>query len=315
MHDAERLIASVRFPVVFQHLLAFIRIWAQRVGLYGQVFSYLGGFSWAILCAYICHTSLSSAHRLCSTEQFFRLVKTFFSFYAQFDWSSQSLRLQVNSSRSTVDSEHQPEFLNRGAMRILCPSPPFVNSSRSTIKSTRQLLIEAFQEVSILLGASESNEECLRRILSLPGRFPHRSIQSIIQLRLSGRTLSELMQWIGWVKSRLARFLAECEDDCGLFVQTQHTVEFRGDPLERFYCIGFTDDVRVLSRHGPSKESLDRFFDQVRCCSYRTGTMKLSYKFLAIADWLLQFERNEVVRIEHWPFDTVLSDKIVPKIF
>lgn len=291
MHDAERLIASVRFPVVFQHLLTFIRIWAQRVGLYGQVFSYLGGFSWAILCAHICHTSSSSAHRLCSTEQFFLLVKTFFSYYAQFDWTSRSLCLQLNSNRSTDGSEHQSEFLNRGAMRILCPSPPFVNSSRSTIKSTRQLLIEAFQEVSTLIVTSESNEECLEKILFLPGHFPHRSIQSILQLRLSGRTLSELMQWIGWMKSRLARFLTECEDDCGLFVQTQHTVESRGDPLERFYCIGFTEDVRVLSRYGPSKESLDRFFDQLRFCAYRTGTMKFSYKFLTIADWFLQFDQ------------------------
>ena len=56
VHDIERLLAYARSPPIFQHLLTFIRTWAQHVGLYGQAFGYLGGYSWAILCAHICHS-------------------------------------------------------------------------------------------------------------------------------------------------------------------------------------------------------------------------------------------------------------------
>ncbi|CAF4439246.1 unnamed protein product, partial [Rotaria magnacalcarata] len=107
VHDIERLIVYARFPPIFQHLLSFIRTWAQNVGLYGQIYGYLGGYSWAILCAYICHNYLSSNDSYFLLEEFFNLVEKFFSTYSHFNWSLESVRLcsKLNYSRQTsVDS-------------------------------------------------------------------------------------------------------------------------------------------------------------------------------------------------------------------
>ncbi|CAF4791566.1 unnamed protein product, partial [Rotaria socialis] len=84
VHEIEYLLVHVRSPPIFQYLLTFVRTWAQRVGLYGRVYGYLGGYSWAILCAYICHKFLAPIKSLSSIEQFsieefFSLVQQFFS--------------------------------------------------------------------------------------------------------------------------------------------------------------------------------------------------------------------------------------------
>lgn len=272
VHDIERLITYVRFPVIFQHLLIFIRTWAQNVGLYGQVYGYLGGYSWAILCAYICHKYFPSLNSNFSLEQFSLLVKNFFSTYSQFNWSYESLRLY--SHHSSCD--------NHGSMCILCPNSPHNNASRSTINSTRYLIIQAFQD-----ALNKNFEDILR----ISNEFPDKTIKAIFQLTLSGETLNELNQWIGYMKSRLAHFLDDCENECNLFVQTDNKIEIRKKSLERFYSIGFQLNEQILSRHRDFYYSLNKFLDQFKICTFRTDTMKISYKLMSINQW--NNERNK----------------------
>lgn len=252
--------------MIFQYLLTFIRVWAQNVGLYGQVYGYLGGFSWAILCASICREHLPKHLELLSLDQFFHLVKKFFSTYANFNWSHHSIRLYPHHlSRDT-----------RGAMQILCPSPPYDNSSRSTTRSTLQLIVQAIRQ---------AHDEETEAILDLTNEFPDPSIQSIIQLTLSGQNITELNQWIGYMKSRLAHFLTNCEDNCQLFVQTDHRVECRGNTLERLYSLGFQSKENAISRDQEFSQTLRKFLDQFIICPWRTKTMKLSYKLVSIKQW------------------------------
>ena len=260
------MITYVRCPVIFQHLLTFIRTWAQNVGLYGQVYGYLGGFSWAILCAHICRQYLPSNLEMFSLDQFFQLIKKFFSTYANFNWTHDSISLYP----------HHRSGDTRGAMQILCPSPPYDNSSRSTINSTQSLIIEGFRQ------ACEKEDDA---ILELSHRFPHSTIQSILQLTLAGQTINELNQWVGYMKSRLAHFLIECEDNCRLFVQTDHRMECRDKPLERFYSLGFQLNEEIVSRNREFYYALNKFLDQFKSCVWRTNTMKFSYKLMSIKQW------------------------------
>jgi hypothetical protein len=165
---------------------------------------------------------------------------------------------------------------NRGSMRILCPNPPFNNTSRSTTDSTRYLIIQGFENAY--------GKPC-KDILQLTNEFPDRTIQSIFQLTLSGQTIAELNQWIGYMKSRLAHFLTDCEDECDLFVQTDHQIERGKVPLERFYSIGFQLNEQILSRHREFYYCLNKFLDQFKICSFRSKTMKISYKLMSLHQW------------------------------
>jgi len=161
-------------------------------------------------------------------------------------------------------------------MRILCPNPPFINTSRSIINSTRYLIIQAFQN-----ACGKTCED----ILQLSNQFPDKTIQSIFQLKLSGETINELNQWIGYMKSRLAHFLTDCEDECDLFIQTDNKIELRKKSLERFYSIGFQLNEQILSRHREFYYCLNKFLDQFKLCSFRSETMKISYKLMSKNDW------------------------------
>jgi hypothetical protein len=162
-------------------------------------------------------------------------------------------------------------------MRILCPNPPYNNTSRSTINSTRYLIIQAFENAC---------EKTCENILKLSNQFPDKTIQSILQLTLSGQTINEINQWIGYMKSRLAHFLTDCEDECNLFVQTDNKIEIgKIKNLEKFYSIGFQLNEQILSRHRQFYYCLMKFLDQFKICSFRSETMKFSYKLMSINDW------------------------------
>ena len=170
-------------------------------------------------------------------------------------------------------------------MRILCPSPPFNNTSRSTINSTRDLIIQGFQHVHEIIEKVINYKDTLKEILQVSNLFPDKTIQSVLQLTLSGQTINELNQWLGYMKSRLAHFLTDCEEECNLFVQTDTKVTVRNKILERFYSIGFQVNEQILSRHRQFYYSLNKFFDQFKLCSFRSETMKISYKLMSIHDW------------------------------
>lgn len=271
----------VRCPIIFQHLLTFIRTWAQHVGLYGQVYGYFGGYSWAILCAYVCHQSFSTVQDHYSLDDFFRLVQQFFSIYSHFDWSHCSLSLRAVSDRYR-DQLEQLEYLNHGAITIHCPTPPFSNSARSTIRSTVQLVVEAFQCGASLL--TPANASSLRSLLDQSSIFPHARIRSALELRLSAKNTAELDAWLGWLRSRLARFLTDCENDCQLFVQSQPKMECRENELQRFYSIGFSTDANTLAKDRAFYHCLDDFLRQFHTCPYRTSTMLLSYKLIPMSN-------------------------------
>ncbi|CAF4612745.1 unnamed protein product, partial [Rotaria sp. Silwood2] len=229
VHEIERLLIYIRSPPIFQHLLTFIRAWAQHVGLYGQVYCYLGGYSWAILCAYICHTYLSPIKSLSSIghfpiDEFFLLAQRFFSTFDQFNWSSQAFCLYSKSYKQMTLSD-KSSVHNRGSMRILSQSPPYNNTEHSTTNCTRDLIIQGFQCVLQLLDSvniitCEDKRNALKQILELNNDFPNEKTKSLLQLTLSSENIHELHEWIGWIKSRLVRFINDCEEECHLIIET-----------------------------------------------------------------------------------------------
>ncbi|CAM4806452.1 unnamed protein product [Rotaria magnacalcarata] len=297
VHDIERLLIHVYSPPIFQHFLTFIRAWAQKVGLYGQVYGYLSGYSWAILCAYICHKflaplkSLSSIEEF-SIEEFFSLVQQFFSTFAHFNWSANALRLYPKSYKQKTLAGRSLAH-NRGSMRIISPSTPFNNTGRSTINSTRDLISEGFERVVQLLTTintitSEDKWNALKQILELPHEFPSEKVKSILRLTFSSENGQELDEWIGWTKSRLGHFLNDCEEECHLSIQTQNSIEYRSNNIEGFYGIGFQLDPQSLNRNRKFFDCLKKFLDQFNLCPNRTDSMKISQDVISAHDWKLE---------------------------
>ena len=261
------------------------------------MYGYLSGYSWAILCAHICHLFLSSIQTLSSIEHFsidqlFSLVENFFSTYAQFNWSSQALRLHPKSYKQMSYFE-KSSARNRGSMRIISPSPPFNNTGRSTTNSTRDLIAQGFQHVVELLDrintiTPEDKSNALKQILELTNDFPNETIKSLVQLTLSSESRNDLDEWIGWMKSRLAHFLNDCENECHLSIQTQSSIEYQSNNTEAMYSIGFQLDEQTLSHHRNFSHWLNQFLDQFNLYPNRKESMKISHKLISTHDWKLE---------------------------
>ena len=295
MHGNERLIIYARYPIIFQHLTSFIRTWAQHVGLYGQSYGYLSGYTWAVLCAHICHSSIISIEDF-SLDQFFDLVEKFFSTYAKFPWINQSLDFHGNSLKGVK------EVLNRGAMRISSPCPPYNNTARVTFVSTRDLIVQGFQHVVDLLveidtSTPDGKIHAMQKILELENEFPMKKVQSLLELTLSSANPSELEEWIGWLRSRLAFFLNTCEERCRLSFQTQNTVEYRANHTEAVYSIGFFVDEKSLNQNQKFSNALKQFLEQFTLYPNLQESMKISHQIRSTFDWTLERTQPKSQRI------------------
>lgn len=284
MHDIERLLLHARSPPIFQHLLAYIRAWAQHTGIYGQVCGYLCGYAWAILCSHTCHRYLSPIKSVKSIENFsiddfFSLVKLFFSTFEQFNWSTETFTLHSQSSEPIVDGERSA-VCNRGAMRILSPSPPFTNAARATKKSTRKIIVDRFRHVSRLLDSQKS--VALEEILEQNHQFPNENMKSIIQFTIASKTLEELDSWIGWIKSRLSFFFSDCEETCHYVFQPQSNIEYQSNRMQALYAIAFPVEQNVLEQSQKFTTCLQRFISQTNGFSNRTQSMTFSHRIMSI---------------------------------
>ena len=184
-------------------------------------------------------------------------------------------------------------IFQRGSMRILSPTPPHDNSARATMVSTRDIIVRSFQHVENLLEtintvSSEDKFNALKQILELKVNFPTDKIQAIIEFTLSTANANELDEWIGWMKSRLAYFMNDCESKCNLFVQGSNSIEYRSSKNEGIYCIGFEVDDERLKTHRSFPYCLDRFLLQCNSYSNRRESMKISHKLISVQDWKLQ---------------------------
>ena len=236
-------------------------------------------------------SSLSSIENF-SIDDFFQLVYRFFFTYAQFPWSTQSIHLHAASSKQIIHSQ-KSSVHNRGAMRIISPISPFNNTGRSTFDSTRDLIVQGFQRVVELLdqintSTTEDKTNALKQILELNNDFPNAKIKSFLQLTFSCGNENELDEYIGWMKSRLAYFLNDCEEKCHFTFQTQNTIEQKSETTEALYSIGFQSDEETLNRHQTFNNRLNKFIDQLNLYPNRTDTMNVSHKLISIHDWKLE---------------------------
>ncbi|RAQ60017.1 poly(A) polymerase pla1 [Aspergillus flavus] len=149
MHYLQRTIPDL---ASFRLAYRFIKIWAQRRGIYSSKLGYLGGIHITLLLARICTLSFRQAGTISAAD----IITTFFKHYAQFNWEK-----QVVYDPSFYKSPPRYFRPQREPLVILSQHQPKVNVARAASIPSTRTLVQEFQRADKLLSQQDVTWEQL----------------------------------------------------------------------------------------------------------------------------------------------------------
>lgn len=144
VRTAELIMRSVGNLQEFRVFLKLIKLWAKNNFIYSSVMGYLGGISYAILCAKIC--------QLYPNYSVVNLIERFFFIYSLWIWDEMPVLLQSlctspdKCPNSKLLQFQWDEKAERTEMSIITPAFPCMNSSHTVSITTAQIIRKAFRK-------------------------------------------------------------------------------------------------------------------------------------------------------------------------
>lgn len=190
---------------LFQSLISFVKYWAKQRGIYSNAFGYLGGISYAILCAYACRDFKGKGQE--SDNTLVELIKHFFSLFSKWKWP-----------QSVALSDHRPKdgSKHKSPLPIYLPVYPYANSTRNVTSSTQKIIISELKRAHDLLFAQDDNASSLSSLLdkvveSSESQFAS-SYKKYISIQVSaGGDRLTFDKWFGWVRSRIIHLIVSLD--------------------------------------------------------------------------------------------------------
>lgn len=193
----------------FRTVLRFIKLWAERRGVYSNVVGYLGGVNWAIVVAHVCLMYPTGVPSF--------LVHRVFKVMARWPWPAPVMlrRLedfQEDSSLGLTMWDPRWNLRDRShLMPIITPAYPAVNSSYNVSESTLAVMREEFargDQVSQKIADSNGPPDwgCLLE----PCPF-FQMFKNYLQVDVKAPNEIDFRAWDGWVHSRVRQLVMKLE--------------------------------------------------------------------------------------------------------
>ncbi|KAL9148881.1 hypothetical protein ABFS82_12G072700 [Erythranthe guttata] len=226
-----RLVPNVK---IFCTALKCMRLWAKQRGIYSNVSGFLGGINLALLVARVCQMYPNAIPSM--------LVTRFFRVYDQWRWplpvmlcpvEEGSLGLQIWDPRTNcMDKLHR--------MPIITPAYPSMNSSYNVSASTLQFMVQEFHRGNEICKAIEVSKGSCWDSLFEPFAF-FEAYRNYLQIDIAAKDGVDLLNWKGWVESRIRLLTLKIERDTNGMVQCHpHPGEFseKSKPFQHNYFMG-----------------------------------------------------------------------------
>ncbi|KAH6805347.1 polymerase 1 [Perilla frutescens var. frutescens] len=224
-----RLVPNIQ---TFRTTLRCMRLWAKRRGVYSNVTGFLGGINWALLVARICQLYPNALPSM--------LVSRFFRVYNLWRWPNPVMLCPIQEGSlglSFWDPRRNYKDRNH-LMPIITPSYPCMNSSYNVSTSTLQVMLEEFHRGNELCEAIEANNLSWDALFE-PFAF-FEAYKNYLQIDIAAETDDDLMNWKGWVKSRIRLLTLKIERDTNGLLGHPNPSEFsdKSKPFHHSYFMG-----------------------------------------------------------------------------
>ncbi|KAK6925355.1 polymerase, nucleotidyl transferase domain, partial [Dillenia turbinata] len=187
----------------FRTTLRCMRFWAKRRGVYSNVAGFLGGINWALLVARICQLYPNALPNM--------LVSRFFRVYTQWRWPNPVMLCAIEEGSLGLpvwDPRRNPKDRFH-LMPIITPAYPCMNSSYNVSSSTLRIMTDEFQRANEICEAMEMNKADWDTLFEPSPFFD--SYKNYLQIDITAENADDLMNWKGWVESRLRQLTLKIE--------------------------------------------------------------------------------------------------------
>lgn len=193
--EADALLARATARVTperFRSLLISVKRWARARALVSNAFGLLGGFSWAVLAAWVCARDEGAFD---SDEA---LLARFFSVFAEWEWPR-----PVSLDPAGDDHELQGA---RDRMPVLTPLAPFRNSARNVTRSTLAVLRDELARGARILAGGGTE-----RLDAPIDPFAAGAQDAYLVTEASSRSPADLRECVGFIESRVIGLVLDLE--------------------------------------------------------------------------------------------------------
>lgn len=219
----------------FRFTLRAIKLWAQRRGIYGNVYGFPGGIAWAILVARICQLYP------CATGAV--IVGKFFHLMSKWNWP-QPVMLKVHQEQGPLNVRvwnpvlYAPDRAH--LMPIITPAYPGMCTTHNITPSTKTIIMREIDRANAIANDIYDGKKPWSALFEKHSFFT-KDYKHYLSIHTASRSKEAQQIWSGYVQSRVRRLISLIE------------VSAKGVKLAHPYVKGFdrthvcrVDDIKAI---------------------------------------------------------------------
>merc|ERR1719508_190019 len=179
----------------FRLTLRVVKLWARKNGIYGNIFGFLGGASWAISVAKVCQMAGDEGSRRSCAN----MIYWFFHTFVQWNWPEPVYIKKVGEQSYPAWNPAMNHYDREHAMPIITPSIPHMNSAVNVDKTNCRLITAKCEEALVICQAITEGSRPWSDLFQ-PVNFFEEYDNYIL---ISGSCRGDRLLWFGSIESKL----------------------------------------------------------------------------------------------------------------
>lgn len=227
---------------VFRIALRAIKIWANRRGIYGNVFGFPGGVAWAMLVARICQLYPNA----CSAV----ILNRFFKIYSEWKWPQPVVLKPIEDGPLQVRVWNPKIYAQDRSHRmpVITPAYPSMCATHNISDSTKKVILSEFERGIKVTNDIFSNKQSWNNLFEKHDFFHKYKFYLTVAVTTKGDDEQHL-KWTGLVESKLRLLVLKLEALAGINIAHPFPALFGTT-----YCYDNENDVQnILENYGSHK--------------------------------------------------------------